>query len=383
MDCHRWSVIDNRQLTRGNTILTCVSKSHISGGAKVLRLPQKQGLRAPTITNLMLIFMQILLVASIITRGYADNTDVGTTGNAALKIGVGARAAAMGDTFVAVADDVNTIYWNPSGLGQLERPQFSAMHAEWLADVRYEWIGFAQSLAQWVTVGADAALVHTVDIPHTVESSAGGFEQDGTFNYNNLIVRVAAGSGVYRGARFGMAFQISQQEVDFNGSKQPVAKKQVSANSLNLGVIYQPPIQHLRLGASLQNIGGKVTAFFDQSSPLPTIFRIGGAYTIAIRPPAGEKALTLQQLSAQNRLTLAFDFNFASDRSASLHTGVEYMFHNGLALRGGYRSGSDFDFLSRLSGGIGYATATYQIDYAFVPFGEVGGTHRVSFTLGF
>ena len=44
-------------------------------------------------------------------------TEVGTTGNAALKIGVGARAAAMGNTFVAIADDVNTIYWNPSGLG--------------------------------------------------------------------------------------------------------------------------------------------------------------------------------------------------------------------------------------------------------------------------
>lgn len=340
-----------------------------------------------TMNRIKLILLQILFVASI-SVGYADNTDVGTTGNAALKIGVGARAAAMGDTFVAIADDVNTIYWNPSGLGLLERPQFSAMHAEWLADVRYEWIGFAQSLGRWVAIGADAALVHTEDIPHTIESSAGGFERDGTFNYNNLIIRLAAGSGVYKGIRVGAAFQISQQAVDFSSTKQPVPKKQVHRNSLHLGVIYQPRrIQNLRLGASLQNIGGDIGAFFDQPSPLPKILRIGGSYTIAIQPairaPQDEKAPTPKQLAAQNRLILAWDFNFQSDRPANLHTGVEYLFSNGLAFRFGYRGGSDLDFLSRLSGGIGYATDTYQIDYAFVPYGDLGGTHRVSFTLGF
>ena len=30
-----------------------------------------------------------------------------------LKIGVGGRATAMGDAFVAVANDVSALYWNP------------------------------------------------------------------------------------------------------------------------------------------------------------------------------------------------------------------------------------------------------------------------------
>ncbi|MCZ6676214.1 MAG: PorV/PorQ family protein [Candidatus Poribacteria bacterium] len=325
--------------------------------------------------------------AMSISGGYAQNKDVGTTSNAALKLGMGARAAAMGDTFVAVADDVNTIYWNPSGLGQLERPQFSATHSEWLADIRFEWIGFAQSLGPWLAIGADAALVHTGDIPRTVESSTGSFEQDGTFSYNDLIIRVAVASRVYEGVRVGVAFQIDQQDVDFGGTKQPVPKKQVRGNSINLGVIYEPPIQNLRLGASLQNIGSDMPAFIDTPSSLPRILRIGGAYTIDIQPllqsPKTGETPSLEKLSAQNRLVLAMDVNFPSDGSANLHAGVEYLLRNGFALRGGYRSSSDFDFLSHLSGGAGYATANYQIDYAFVPFGDVGETHRVSFTLGF
>jgi hypothetical protein len=35
----------------------------------------------------------------------------------------GARAASLGDAFVAVADDASSLYWNPAGLVQLERHQ--------------------------------------------------------------------------------------------------------------------------------------------------------------------------------------------------------------------------------------------------------------------
>lgn len=40
-------------------------------------------------------------------------------------IGAGARAAGMADAFVAIADDATASSWNPAGLVQLERPEFS------------------------------------------------------------------------------------------------------------------------------------------------------------------------------------------------------------------------------------------------------------------
>ena len=40
-------------------------------------------------------------------------------------VGSGARAFGMGGAFIAIADDATAASWNPGGLGQLERPEFS------------------------------------------------------------------------------------------------------------------------------------------------------------------------------------------------------------------------------------------------------------------
>ncbi len=45
----------------------------------------------------------------------ASNKNVGTTGFSFLKLGVGAKAIAMGGAYSAVADDPSIIYYNPAG----------------------------------------------------------------------------------------------------------------------------------------------------------------------------------------------------------------------------------------------------------------------------
>jgi len=45
----------------------------------------------------------------------------GTAMGQFLKIGVGGRAASMGEAFVAVANDASALYWNPAGITQLEK----------------------------------------------------------------------------------------------------------------------------------------------------------------------------------------------------------------------------------------------------------------------
>ena len=42
--------------------------------------------------------------------------------------GSGARAAGMGNAFIAVADDGTAASWNPAGLSQLRKPEFSLVH---------------------------------------------------------------------------------------------------------------------------------------------------------------------------------------------------------------------------------------------------------------
>ena len=45
------------------------------------------------------------------------------------RAGSGARAAGMGEAFVAVSDDGTAATWNPAGLGQLRQPEFSVVYS--------------------------------------------------------------------------------------------------------------------------------------------------------------------------------------------------------------------------------------------------------------
>ena len=44
---------------------------------------------------------------------------VGTTAAQFLKIGIGARALALGGAYSAIADDASALYWNPGGLSRI------------------------------------------------------------------------------------------------------------------------------------------------------------------------------------------------------------------------------------------------------------------------
>lgn len=69
---------------------------------------------------------------------HATNSKVGTSGAQFLKIGAGARSTAMGDAFVGIADDVNAVYYNPAGLGYLERAEITAMRTQWFQGMNYD-----------------------------------------------------------------------------------------------------------------------------------------------------------------------------------------------------------------------------------------------------
>lgn len=322
--------------------------------------------------------------------------ELDTTSGSFLKIGVGARPAAMGEAYVAMAGDVNSIYWNPAALSGVRNSQISLTHTEWFAGVRYEWIGLAQPLGRWLTVGGNASLLHSGEIPRTLESesSIGGYETDGVFRFANSSYGIAVGSGVYRNMRFGVAVQVLGQSISYSEVKRTEAADLTSQSVVvSLGSLYQTPMPDLQLGASLQNLGSNGASFSGgESSPIPTRLKLGAAYTIQVGSieeaeekefEEGGKVKKVETGALENRLVLLLDLSIASNTSPRLHLGSEYSLKGGIALRGGYKSGTGLDFLSRFSGGLGYKSDAYKIDYAFVPFGEIGSTHRVSFTLQF
>ena len=73
---------------------------------------------------------------------------------------VGTRPLGMGGAFIAVADDGNTITWNPAGLPRLRRKEFTSSYADLYAmDITHSYIGIVWPFGDRIAVGFDWANV--------------------------------------------------------------------------------------------------------------------------------------------------------------------------------------------------------------------------------
>ena len=107
--------------------------------------------------------------------------------NEFLSIGLGARAQAMGNAFVATVDDVTAGFWNPAALASIDMSkgiQIGAQHAEWFGGIgKYDYVGFAMPFDNNKrALGLSIIRFGIDDIPNTLSL----YEDDGSVNYDNI-----------------------------------------------------------------------------------------------------------------------------------------------------------------------------------------------------
>jgi len=71
--------------------------------------------------------------------------------------GVGARALGMGGAFVAVAEGVDTCFWNPAGLGNIKNREFTMMRTMNNRDITnyQEWVAAGTKLGDYGGIGVN------------------------------------------------------------------------------------------------------------------------------------------------------------------------------------------------------------------------------------
>ena len=80
----------------------------------------------------------LVLVVFAAGLGYGKVRQTGLTGAAFLKVGVGARAVALGSATTSLTDDVNQIFWNPAGMAlSNEQWQATFTYNRWIADLSH------------------------------------------------------------------------------------------------------------------------------------------------------------------------------------------------------------------------------------------------------
>jgi len=120
----------------------------------------------------------LYLTSFIIVTSFSAYGQVGTTGAEFLNTCLGARPSGMGNAFSAIADDVNTVLWNPAGLILLKRKEasFTYTNLSTVFDVSgagnmYDgFLGYAQPLKNDDTAAISLQYQEQGKIAYTTES---------------------------------------------------------------------------------------------------------------------------------------------------------------------------------------------------------------------
>lgn len=92
----------------------------------------------------------ILILAGLVLAfgSFSSANGPGTTTTSFLKIGIGARASALGEAFTALASDGTCLYWNPAGLAYLTEKELSATYNSWLQEINQGYLSFSFPFAR-------------------------------------------------------------------------------------------------------------------------------------------------------------------------------------------------------------------------------------------
>ena len=309
------------------------------------------------------------------SQGTLGGQRAGTSSATFLRIGLGARAVGMGESFVAVANDPSAIYWNPAGLASLQRRELAISHVQWPADVRYEHLTLILPSRRFGgSIGLQLGVLAT-DIDETTEFQPFGTGR--TFSYSDVVAGIAFSRRWTDKLLVGAGVKFVREDL---GSQ--IGGPTTNAYLFDVGSIYYLGLGSVRIATSLSNFGSALrpsgsyvspydgsTAEFDAFDP-PLMFRYG----VAFEPIENE----------QQRLTTAFEVNQPADNEQLIKAGAEWLFRGTFALRGGYNFRAD---ALKLSAGAGFTSqiGNYRgaVDYAYTDGGFLGSVHRMSLGVRF
>ena len=130
-------------------------------------------------------FLFFLFIISNLTYGQAFRS----FSNEFLNLGVDAAAFGMGKAVIASSGDVNSIYWNPAGLANVNDIQGALMHAEYFQGIgKYDYAAFAKPINEESTFAMAFIRFGVDDILNTTEL----IDSQGNINYDNISLFSAA-----------------------------------------------------------------------------------------------------------------------------------------------------------------------------------------------
>ncbi len=298
----------------------------------------------------------VILFLSAVCNAHAflSSQDTGTAAAQFLKLGIGAKNAAMGNASVSNLCGSDAVYWNPANLAPIEQKTVSFSHTAWFENINYEWVSFAVPFEKNGTLAVALQYVSygTMAKINSYAVTEGSFSPADTALYLSY-------ARSYGSLQFGANLKYINCKID----------NSASAFAVDFGTNFDLSDGKTSVAAAVSNIGTNIK-FNNESEKLPVLLKTGISSYVT------------------DNLLLALDLNFPNDNNLYFNAGGEYLFslssQTDFFLRAGYDGrNKDIPGLNWLNTGFGINYMDFSFDYAFVPYGDLGMTHRFSFSVKF
>jgi len=223
-----------------------------------------------TMKNRKLLIAVAFCVAltAVFSTTQAQNKRVGTAAATELLIPVGARDLAMGGASIANSMGVDAIYWNPAGMGRMEKSaegMFSSM--TYIADIGVSYGAVAGRFGDFGAIGLSIKSLDFGTIPLTTQEDPEGVGKR-FFSPTYVTVGLTYSAVLTDRIAAGVTAKLINESID---------RVSASGFAFDFGVQYQGLIglSGLQLGVTVKNIGPQMS--FDGPGLLRDAVATGGA----------------------------------------------------------------------------------------------------------
>lgn len=320
---------------------------------------------------------------------FGSTSKVGTTAAQFLKIGAGARAIGMGGAYTALSNDIYSVYWNPAGIAGINNStELAFNHAEWLADMSYDFAAGALNMGE---LGVLSASFMSFSVPEDNVTTLENPDGDGrTWDAGSIAIGIGYAKNLTD--RFSIGFQAKF-------IRERVWNSSATGFALDVGTLYRTPFNDLVIGASISNFGttmrldGRDIRFNDDPNDnldtgpnnIPALYQTDG-FDLPLTFRIG---LAMDVINTRYfRFTTALDATHPNDNTEYVNIGGEICYDEVFFVRAGYKSLFKDNSEEGLTfgGGLKYGLSDnfkVFINYAYADYGRLENVQFIDIGLSF
>ncbi len=315
-----------------------------------------------------------ILIGICLTAGLAHATTESRAAAKFLLFEPSARAAGMGNAYVAIADDANSTYYNPAALADDSTRSVSTTFYKPIpslaSDIFNSFGAYTQSVPGVGNLGFSLIYTSLGEQNRTGENG----EDLGTFTSFGVAMGVSYGTELFRSVSMGVTVKLIHQNLTDKGAGIEEGKGVGTTFGGDMGMMWQAT-DKLTLAWVLRNVGPNITFIdADQADPLPQNLTFGFAYDIYRR--GNSKVLFTTDIYKPLANEGFFSFiNGWSDgtpeeefKDVDFHVGAEWQYglseDTAFALRAGYSHDEDGKRTHPTFGlGLNHNWASFDLSY--------------------